>query len=562
MDPDIPETEKETENTAKDEKTVVYYRNRIQAFLTHSSVKQWLLPIGIAAILLLIIVIFLFTFSNLLTTKSTPSQSTKQTTPSAHTKKTVQPTVAATPPSQTLVYGTWTSQSSVIRAVNTLTDKSATLATLPLNIKKVSILSPNTLFYIDQTDQNDHGKRVSGYNIQQKQFVINIPAANGFGIDNYIFSPNKRYVAFWEVKFSSQTQTLQGGQSRVYTVDLTRPAIVNLLYDEQITPTVPVHYPRAILDDGTIFTDQYIPNDPKGGTGWAYGMSRADFDGTNKLDITSMPNGTYGSQPTLSPDGKFLLFTGYDGSNGDGTTVKNGYRQAILTPNTVELLDTKTLQRYKLPNLPSTTYSSVQWDVQTGNVIITMLSPEAAQMGTYLYDLHALQAKQIALPQANGTPYSFVSQLTNHKTLVGIQSNDAANLGNLGETYAYAYTQFAILGENASLTYLSIDDPFAQYITMLPDNYFANVLGAQSSIQRLPTITPVQQNDKATGPQLYTFFLKTTLASLRMQGKNTPSCQNLGDERCAELGFTPNSTAFKICQNTERTNNQTANACF
>ncbi|HWY79988.1 MAG TPA: hypothetical protein VNW29_06560 [Candidatus Sulfotelmatobacter sp.] len=541
--------------------------------ITHkrSRNKEFFLLVGVTLTLLIFIPISILLFSNSFANKQSK---TKPTPIPDQIKKAVQPTAPATKQqSQTLVYGTWTSQTSVIRSVDFASGNSTTIATLPLTIKKVSILSKNTLLYIDQTDTNDHGQRISVYNMNEKQIVTNIPADNSFGIDNYVLSSNKHYLVIWEVKFNPQTQSLQGGQSRVYAIDLTRPTVSNLLYDETATTTIPIHYPRAILNDGTVFTDQFIPNDPLGGTGWAYGMSTVDFDGTNKQDIATMNNGNYGSQPTLSPDGKYLLFAGYDGSNGDGTAIKNGYRQALLTPNTVELLDIKSLQRYTLPNLPDTnTYSEVQWDIQTGNVIISMLSQDAKQMGLYSYDLGKLQTRQIPLPTANGIQYGYISQLTDTKTLIGIQSNDAANLGNLGETYAYAYTQLATIDTNNTLAYLSLEDPFVQYITILPGNYFNSVLGVQTTIQNTqqPAVTyAILQGTTNTTPQKYSFFLKTTLASLRLQGKSTPigttnaiSCQRLSYGRCGALGLTSNSTAFIVCQNIEKATNQTANACY
>ena len=501
---------------------------------------------------------------------NTPTPTSKQTD---QVKKAAQPTPAAKESSATLVYGTWTSQTSVIRAVDTATSTPTTIATLPLTVKKVSILSKNSLLYIDQTDSNDYGQRISVFNIQENQIVTNIPTDSGFGIDDYVLSPNKRYIVIWEVKLSTETQTLQGGESRVYAIDLTQPTTPNLLYDETATTTVPIHYPRAILDNGTVLTDQMIPNDPNGGAGWAYGMSTVDFDGSNKQDISSMANGTYGSQPSLSPDGKYLLFAGYDGSNGNGTSIKNGYRQALLTPNTVELLDTKTFQRYKLPNLPDTnTYSDVQWDNQTGNVIISILSPDTKQTGIYLYDLNKLQETQIPLPSANGTPYGYISELPSDKTLIGLQSTDSSNLGNLGPTYSYAYTQLAILDSKNKLSNLPIEDPFAQYITILPQNYFKDVLGAQTKTLEAskPTVvSTIAPTSTKPNPQLDTFFLKTTLASHRLQIKSTPlnsknalTCQSLELARCTSLGLAPQTSAYAACQYTEQATSMTANACY
>lgn len=485
-------------------------------------------------------------------------------TPTAQ-KKTIK--TKKTQQSQTFLYGTWTSQSSTIRAVDLATSQATTIAILPLTIKKISVLSNDSLLYIDQTDKFDHGQRISVFNIKEKQITINIPAASGFGIDNYVLSPNKQFIVLWEVAFGPDGQTLQGGQSRIYGIDLTKLNIINLLYDEKISPTIPIHYPIAVLNDGTVFTDQSIPTGAKNGN-WAYGMSTVDLDGTNKQDITSMPNGTYGSQPSLSPDGKYLLFAGYDNANGDGTKVTNGFKQAVLTPDTVELLDTKTLNRYKLPNLPNTNiYSDIQWDKQTANVIFSILSADNKNMGIYAYDLAALRMTQIALPSANGTPYGYISQLPGKQTLIGIQSTDAANLGNLGETYSQAYTQLAILTADNTLSYVSIEDPFIQYIAILPGNYYKNVLGASTNAKTGIKVTPTSatsQSDMNATPQNYSFFLKTTLASLRLQEKNITQnpCNSLEAARCSALGLTKHSTAYAICQHTENLHPLTVNACY
>jgi hypothetical protein len=574
MEPTAPEAEQQEqpENKLQQLQTVIkkYVPEKYSKLLSNKRLAPFLIGI---VILLIAIPILLLLFSG-------PKGKSQQTGPLVTPTQGVKQIKAITKPlpttkkqsSQTFVYGTWTSQTSVIRAVDTSTFQTVNVAALPLTIKKVNVLSDNTLLYVDQTDNNDYGQRLSVYNIQQNQIVVNIPADPGFGIDDYLLSPNKQYLVMWEVKLSKDTGTLQGGQSRVYSLNMSQPTVTNRLYDETATPTVPIHYPRAILNNGTVLTDQMIPNDPNGGAGWAYGMSIVDFDGSNKQNILSMTNGTYGSQPVLSSDGKYLLFAGYDGANGNGTSVKNGYRQALLTPNTVELLDTKTLQRFKLPNLPNTNiYSDVQWDSQTGNVIISMLTPSSSQTGVYSYDLAKLNATPIPLPSQNGTPYGYISELSNTKTLIGIQSTNSSNLGNLGQTYSYAYTQLATLAQGGKLTNFTVQDPFVQYITILPQNYFKNVLGTQTHAQDVqPTISSViSQPAGSPNPQLNTFFLKTNLASNRLQAESNPlgsasslTCLDLGNARCSALGLSPNSQAYAICQNVEKQNSLTENACY
>src|SRR6266404_482170 len=124
-------------------------------------------------VIILVIVIFSISIFALLSSKGNENNTQKAgptatpLTQNDSVKKATQPTPAYQK-TQTLVYGTWTSQSSVIRAVELGSQNIVTVATLPLTIKKVSILSKDSLVYIDQTDSNDHGTRISIYNITQK----------------------------------------------------------------------------------------------------------------------------------------------------------------------------------------------------------------------------------------------------------------------------------------------------------------------------------------------------------------------------------------------------------
>ena len=166
---------------------------------------------------------------------------------------------------------------------------------------------------------------------------------------------------------------------------------------------------------------------------------------------------------------------------------------------------------------------------------------------------------------ANGTQYGYISQLNGTQTLIGIQSTEQSNLGNLGDMYAFAYTQLAIVNDSSKLSLVPVQDPFIQYITMLPPNYFANVLGAATAN---PTISPQPKITYAflqgtNNTQNNNFSLKSTLATIRMQGISNPvSCPNLGNARCGALSLKPSSTAYAICQNIEKANDRTANACY
>jgi hypothetical protein len=414
----------------------------------------------------------------------------------------------------TLVYGTWTQQGSKVKALDLSNGAYQTLAVLPGEVKKVSVLSPDRLLYINQTDKRDHGKSAALYSIAEKKISATIPADDGFGIDDYVISPNRKYAAFWEVSFAPGSGILYQGQSRVYVVDLANPSEKKLIYDEYASG--PVHYPRAITDNGRVFLDTFLPNDPNGGTGWAYGMSISNFDGSQKQELTQMENGTYGTQPVLSPEGTKLVFAGYDGKFGAGDKIKNGYRQALLTPNTVELLDVNTLAREKLANLPNdNTYSSVSWNGSNTQLLLGVINKSAS--GMHIYDLTTKALQKIATKDATG----YVTPLSPQKVLTGTMDNSPSTLGNLGESYSQPYTRLIVsdvAGTEENI--LPLPDGLVQYIATVPANYFAfdtnQTFAVADSNGDNRFINLYSASDAENNKlQLNTFMLKPDLASVR-----------------------------------------------
>ncbi len=431
---------------------------------------------------------------------------------------------------RTIVYGSWQSDRSSIKILDLISNKSTLLATLPLSIKKVSVLSPQQLVYIEGTDKNDHGKQIASYKIKDKTSKTIMKADEGYGIDDYVLSPTEQYMAVWEVALAPGSNVLAGGRSRVYAIKLSEPSNVKLLYDE--TASAPVHYPRTILDDGKVFTDTFLPNDPAGGAGWSYGMGVSDFDGSNKKVLDNMQNGTYGTQPYSDSTGRYLVFAGYDGSKGDGKAIKDGFRQSILSPNTVEVLNTATLTRQKLSNLPnSNIYPNVNWDLATGNIIVTILAKTETESGLFSYDLSKKTVKNLHIPATEQAPYSYVSSINNNAVLIGLADQSESSLGNLGDTYAPSLTQLYNfdLSKNQA-TGIQLDDQLVQYMTSLPQNYFQSVLGAQTSVLGTTPVAPQptfidlysNQNSNKKNLQLYTFYLKAALEQTRQEQNSQP----------------------------------------
>lgn len=410
-----------------------------------------------------------------------------------------------------LVYGSWTDSNSEINAYDLSTQKEYVLANLPKNIKKVSVISPDELLYINNTDDKDHGEGLTVYSLKNKTSKVLYKAEKGFGIDDYVLSPNKRFIADWEVRFEKNSSVLYGANSRVYSFDLSSPTAKNLIYDE--IARNPIHYPRAVTSTGEIFFDTFLPNSNKG---WAYGMSVSDLKGGKKEDVQSMQNGTYSTQPVLSPDEKYLAFAGYDGSFGSGiSTESGGVRFALLKPNTIELLDTRTMARTKLSNISNTSiYPSVIWDKEKNTVVFTRNSSSETNASEefFWYDFSTKTTQKIPVIRSFSDLNIFLSSLSDNQILVGKQDKSFSTMGNLGENYQLSYKNLFTLN---TLTFVTtefkLNGARFQYIALVSSSTWQ---GALASLEK------VTNNKKSL--QLETFSLKPSLALKRFSQQSIP----------------------------------------
>ncbi len=397
----------------------------------------------------------------------------------------------------TVVYGVWAGNGSLVKAYNLEDKKNYVLAELPQNIKRVTSVMPDTLYFINNTDENDHGTELVKYSIGSKQQTLLVRAEAGFGMDDYFISPNGKYLTTWEVQVPQGRRVLTGGKSRVYTVDLNDSSNKNLIYNEDADK--PVHYPRGITNDGVVITDMFLPNT---GPGWGYGMGSSDFTGTQKKDSTSMTNGTYGRQPRISDDGTQLAFVGYDGTNGSGTEQVEGIRRAIIHPNTVEILSPETLQRTKLPNLSNTSvFDDVRFDKSGQYLFINQIRLANNQFKTYVRLYKLADNSSVTIP--NTANKRGIAVLSDSQVLVSTPIVTVQTMGNLGETYQFLNSNFEIINPaNGQAIQLPISDTNLQYIGIYPNS-------------AVPAFSEADGAASKDSIQLYTFALKPELMSDR-----------------------------------------------
>lgn len=418
--------------------------------------------------------------------------------------------------SNTLVYGAWLGNESVIRAQDLQSGERYTLATLPQNVKHVKILDDDHLLYINDTDGYDRGSSINLYTISQNDSEIIYEAQGGLGIDDYVISPNKQYLAAWEAA-NGPTQQLADGRSAVYTMRLSDKGVKHQIYN-QSGLSEPYYYPRGITNNGDVFMDGFLPNV---GSGWAKGMTVSNFLGTQKEYLENMAAGTYGTQPNLSPDGRYFAFAGYDPANDPNPG--NLLARSIIRPNTIELLDVRSRQRIKLNNLSGASiYSSVSWDKTSGKVLYMAMSVEDAASGWFLYN----NGDEISskLTTDGGT---YVVALTGNKQLFGVVDESSSVLGNLGTVYAPPVQNFYTIDQNGKAEDVKTVDSMMQYIAITPSGYFTDAVSSTASIQSVDA--KAEQDGQPTNNcgaldslQLCPFFFKVNLAALRLAEQANP----------------------------------------
>lgn len=405
----------------------------------------------------------------------------------------------------TIFYGSWESNESKVYAYDLSTGKQYQLATLPSDIKKVTVLG-DKLLYIAHTNERDHGAALITRTIGSDTEDIIYTTEEGFGIDDYQVSPDKTYVATWEVKFAEDEPILLGGQSKVVTLNVKNPQTTHTIIREDAQENTPIHYPVALTNTGDVLMDTFLPNS---GAGWAYGMSIADFQGTQVRNIESMQNGTYGTQPSISPDGTRLLFAGYDGSQGSGTELISGHRRSIIIPNTVGILEIASLERQTLTNLPQEgIFPAASWQDQD-TVRITSASMNIEASGTLLYNLHTQDYQKVEYDEQD-----IVLATSREGTLVGSTGNLPDTIeGNLGPNYAQPLSALAFQPTGGERQALNLPAGVIQLIDVQENN--TDFLSIQLSTVDEIVLPEVQQDGSQQNLQLQTFHFKPEMQEVR-----------------------------------------------
>lgn len=406
----------------------------------------------------------------------------------------------------TIVYGYWTDNSSIVKALDLSTGKEAELMAVGKNVKHVKVISGKNLIYLKDTDIHDYGKELVIHNVENNEETTVIHADDGFGIDDYKVSPDGNFAAVWMAGTSSEKVQFSGSASRVYSVN-TENGEKHLLYDEISSANVPVNYPLAVSDDGTVYTDKFLPNS---GAGWGYGMSVSDFKGLNKKEILEMKNGTYSTQPVMSRNGKYLAFAGYSGN--DGMEEKEGYRKALTIPDTLEFLELPSLNRKKIDtNLNNAIYSEISWNNVSDDLQFEVYQNKSKNLKTSFYS-YSPSSKSLTI--LNDSPkLDFITVLSQGVYLMAQKFQNMSGIGNLGSGYDLSINKLYVVKDSEfAQNPIPISESPIQLIEIEPKSYFPVVDQKGVSLNSL--------SDKQL--KLQTFAIKPTLAPQRLLQQSNP----------------------------------------
>lgn len=374
------------------------------------------------------------------------------------------------PPTATMVYGTWHGGRSEIHAINIDGTNDRMIASLPENIKDVHVLSKDQLVYISETDRRDHGRTIEIYNLGTGAKTTVAEARTGWGIDDIVISPDKTYVAWWEVKFAAGSDVLMGADSIVYTQQINAPRTQTLIVDETATATAPIHYPLFFDGQNRLYVDSFIPN----GGGWNLGLFAVNPAEKNPQLTPVLKNSEFSSDPRPSQNGGSIVFSGYDPTAPEQRKLENNgiLRPAMVNPNQLTIMDLGNRQKTVIQaSGGNVQFGSPIWSNSGGRIaflkyrLTNPTSPIFRDANTFdgvkIFDIPTKNI--ISLPNLSGFETQIMRLIDNNL----IWGKATAEPGNLGDSYYPILTSISVFDVGQMKNVVIKGEGMLQYIETL-----------------------------------------------------------------------------------------------
>lgn len=373
------------------------------------------------------------------------------------------------PSTETIVYGVWRSEKAEIRAINVDGTNDSLVAFLPSAIKDIHVLSENELLYIAGTNQRDHGAKIEIYDLTEETTHLVVEAETGWGIDDFVISPDQTWIAWWEVKFAQGKNILAGGNSRVYLKQLAKSIGKQLVVDDLSSPASPVRYPLFFDRQNRLYLDTFLPD----GGGWNLGLFVADSGGTGLTKMEDMADGMFSADPAISPDGNKIIFPAYDPTapillRADDDGIR---RPAIANPNLVQVLDLQTRAKTTLlGSANGAQYGQPRLSHDETNIVFhkfKVSGPTVSEyQGVFSHNLTIGQSRLLKEPgKATFEILGFSDD--DAQVFFGVHS-ETDDVGNLGENYTPLLKEIKTVNLATGEIKNVVQGAFLQFIGLIP----------------------------------------------------------------------------------------------
>lgn len=253
-----------------------------------------------------------------------------------------------------LVYGVRFGSGAEIRQINSDGTNDSIIGKLNSASRDVNIVGDNELVYIGgvsyENGEFGRGKTIEKATTSEDPLLVEklyeIPARDAWAIDELIVSPDKQYIAWWEVKNPPGVEDHSSYSSRTWVMPLAGGTKVRIAEETetQNQKTKPLFFDNQ----NRLYTDTVAQNPYN----FYLGIKRFATSGQDLGSFLS--DGSYNSWPKISPDGKYAVYSMYDGGQpaaGGGTTPAT--RVSNVNPNTLILHNLTNDQKTTVANSSS-----------------------------------------------------------------------------------------------------------------------------------------------------------------------------------------------------------------
>jgi len=333
------------------------------------------------------------------------------------------------------------------------------VTTLPEDAKRVRVLDSNTILFIKDVDEKDHGKTLAIKDIAKDTEQAIYQPGDGFLIDEYVVSPDKKTVAVWDVKFADGSDQFLGGASRVVEVDIATKKyqilftqqtkspsdtteIANL--QEKLDPSVYVQYPLFYDANNTLYLDTFGPN----GGGWGNGIYTLSATSKTLSKFTAFPAGSYSADPVGSEDGKFFVVVV---PKSPSTQDRTGVLAAQADPSKIVIFEGGGPTEIPVP--PGTVVGVVVVSLD-GTLIAyngmqsSSASPTTSAQRTYIYNRSTGETSSFDSTGSEPVEFtgdSLILGKPDKTTYTTAGGSTAPLIGNLGSHYSLNFTEYKII---------------------------------------------------------------------------------------------------------------------